>query len=787
MSSIVPGYNYDIFISYRQKDNKHDGWVTEFVENLKGELESTFKEEISVYFDFNPHDGLLETHDVDESLKDKLKCLMFIPVISRTYCDPHAFAWEHEFKAFVEEASNDEFGLKIRLPNGNVASRVLPVQIHELDPEDISMFKTVTGSILRGIEFIYKEPGVNRPLTPKDSEDRNVNKTNYRNQINKVANAIKDVISVIKQHPPDYEEVSDDTSTTGSIPGRNRTITIIAVLAAALVLTVSGFIFIPKLFKTEDQSQKSIAVLPFINLSNDPEQEYFSDGMVDAILDNLFKIGGLKVTSRTSSMRYKNSVLSVNEIARELKVSSILEGSVQKVGEKVRITIQLIDAQTDTHLWSDTFDGELTDVFAFQSEVAHSVADEMKIALSPEEVDHMKGVILTSNPVAYDFYLRGNDYWSRYNEVLARDMYSRAIVEDSLFAVAYAKRALMHLFTYWNRNEDWAEHKTDGLRDLQRALEIDPNMFEIRLVEAVKKYWVERDYDASKRLLNELKNIAPNMAEIYFWTAAVLRRQGEFNQCVTEFVKAQEMDPFNARYIQNVSQTYNLLHQYDRMIEWNEKGLSYVPDHKAFRTDIFNAVFLSTGDVDLAYKKSGLAYNDVNYSLNYYSRQFDRIISLIKEQENYSGSQSIYEPPLYKLAKVYFLSGNQSLCKEYADSSISFLSDLIEEFPDEDRFYSTLGRSYALAGNKEEAIKCGEKALELKPLSMDAYQNPCREQEMMEIYILTGDYNRAMDKMEYLLSIPSWLSRGDLIADPLFDKLRDLPRFKKIVESVRNK
>ena len=134
MPSLIPGYNYDIFISYRQKDNKYDGWVTEFVDSLKRELEATFKEDISVYFDINPHDGLLETHDVDESLKEKLKCLIFIPIISRTYFDPNSFAWEHEFKAFVEQASNDQFGLKVRLPNGNLASGVLPVIFHNLLP-----------------------------------------------------------------------------------------------------------------------------------------------------------------------------------------------------------------------------------------------------------------------------------------------------------------------------------------------------------------------------------------------------------------------------------------------------------------------------------------------------------------------------------------------------------------------------------------------------------------------------------------------------------------------------
>src|SRR5512136_1994464 len=161
MSSIIEGYNYDIFISYRQKDNKHDGWVTEFVDNLKGELESTFKEEISVYFDINPHDGLLETHDVDASLKEKLKCLVFIPIISRTYCDPKSFAWEHEFKAFIDLTSKDQFGLKVKLPNTNVACRLLPIRIHDLETEDIKLCESVLFGVLRGIEFIFSEPGVN--------------------------------------------------------------------------------------------------------------------------------------------------------------------------------------------------------------------------------------------------------------------------------------------------------------------------------------------------------------------------------------------------------------------------------------------------------------------------------------------------------------------------------------------------------------------------------------------------------------------------------------------------
>lgn len=199
MASLIPGFEYDIFISYRQKDNKGDKWVSEFVNALKTELEATFKDDLSIYFDENPLDGLLETHDVDATLKDKLKCLVFVPVISRTYCDPRSFAWAHEFTAFVEEASHDRFGLRIKLPNGNVASRVLPVRIHDISPSDHKICEVTLGGMLRAIDFIYKSPGVNRPLRiNEDHPHDNLNKIYYRDQINKVANAIDEIIHSLK-------------------------------------------------------------------------------------------------------------------------------------------------------------------------------------------------------------------------------------------------------------------------------------------------------------------------------------------------------------------------------------------------------------------------------------------------------------------------------------------------------------------------------------------------------------------------------------------------------------
>ena len=195
--AILSGFEYDIFISHRHNDNR-SGWVTEFVKALQEELAATIKEPVSVYFDTNPHDGLLETHNVDKSLEGKLKCLIFIPILSQTYCDPKSFAWQHEFVAFNKMAKEDQFGRDVKLSNGNVASRILPIKIHDLDAEDNTIIEKEIGGVLRAIEFIYKEPGVNRSLKFSDNKNDNLNKADYRNQVNKVANAAKEIISGIK-------------------------------------------------------------------------------------------------------------------------------------------------------------------------------------------------------------------------------------------------------------------------------------------------------------------------------------------------------------------------------------------------------------------------------------------------------------------------------------------------------------------------------------------------------------------------------------------------------------
>jgi len=199
VTAIQSEFEYDIFISYRQNDNKYDGWVSEFVEKLKQELKATVKDNLSIFFDENPFDGLLETHQVDDSISSKIKSVIFIPIISQTYCDTTSFAWQHEFIKFRDVSDNDSLKRNIRLPNGNFASRILPIKIHDIDVEDIRLLEKELSGGLRSVDFIYRDSGVNRPLRSVDDELIRSSMTLYRNQINKVANAIKEIVSGIKQ------------------------------------------------------------------------------------------------------------------------------------------------------------------------------------------------------------------------------------------------------------------------------------------------------------------------------------------------------------------------------------------------------------------------------------------------------------------------------------------------------------------------------------------------------------------------------------------------------------
>ena len=412
MPSLINGYEYDIFISYRQKDNEYDGWVTEFVNNLRRELHATFKEDISIYFDENPHDGLLETHNVDKSLEGKLKCLIFIPILSQTYCDPKSFAWQHEFLAFNKFAKEDQFGRDIKLSNGNVASRILPVRIHDLDVEDKSLVEAELKAVLRPIDFIYKSSGVNRPLKSNDDKTENLNHTYYRDQINKVANAVKEIITALK-HPAtkaiENKKKVSSSNKPASFPKKRVAIAVICLM----ILLVPAYSF--SRFRRGANEEvakidKSIAVLPFADMSPHHDQEFFGDGVAEEIINALTQVNDLKVIARSSSFQFKGKNEDLMNIGEKLKVATVLQGSVRKSNNKLRITAQLIKTSDGVQLWSKTFDRSPDDIFKVQDEIARAVVDGLKITLSND----LKSTSQASkNNEAYNLYLQGRYLYER--------------------------------------------------------------------------------------------------------------------------------------------------------------------------------------------------------------------------------------------------------------------------------------------------------------------------------------------------------------------------------------
>ncbi|HCW09377.1 MAG TPA: hypothetical protein DGG95_18635, partial [Cytophagales bacterium] len=645
MSSIVPGFEYDIFISYRHNDNR-SGWVTDFVNALQEELAATIKEPLSIYFDKNPHDGLLETHNVDKSLEGKLKCLIFIPILSQTYCDPKSFAWQHEFCAFNQLAKEDQFGRDIKLSNGNVASRILPIKIHELDDEDKAIIENETGELLRSIEFIFKSLGVNRPLRlNEDHPQDNLNKIFYRDQINKVANTVKELVTRIKNQTQDSQvKPSSSTPASGAkdykkvkgsfweeikqrkivrvasvyavsawvviqiastifpplnMPAWALTFVVVlvllgfpvvlifawamevkheskiqntaqtkksffiswyAVLAVGLILGLATLIY-HKYFHG-DKRGESIAVIPFINMSDDPKQEYFSDGMTDEVLTQLSMLSDLKVISRTSSMKFKGAKLTAKEIADQLGVTRILEGSVQKSGTKVKITVQLIDAPTDNHLWSKVYEEELNDVFAVEKKIANEVAKQLDLKLRASAQQSV-ATVPTQNSEAHEYYLKGRSFWNlRTKESYdsAESYFNKAKKIDPQFALAYS--GLADCYTFNTKGLAQSDAIPIARSYALKALQLDSNLCEaITTVGFIQSHF-DYDWKRATESLQKAIRCNPNYPIAYAYLSNIKVANSD-KSALNEIAKALELDPLSPSLNWIKGRDYYSFHQFE--------------------------------------------------------------------------------------------------------------------------------------------------------------------------------------------------------------------------------
>gem|GEM_PF-218893 len=588
MPSVISGYEYDIFVSYRHKDNRSalgpssgqgyqvsNGWVTDFISDLRKELESTFKEDISIYFDSNPHDGLLETHNVDKSLEGKLKAVIFIPILSQIYCDPKCFAWQQEFCAFNRMAQSDAIGRDIKLRDGNVASRILPVTIHNLDPEDRTLFETELNSKLRSIDFIYRSPGVNRPLRPDDKRQDNANNLFYRDQINKVANAIKEIINAIK-YPGRSSDLYEDT-TEEELPKASRA-------------------EVEKKKSEQNLIEKSLAVLPFVSLSHDPTQEYFADGITENILIQLAGIPQLRVISRTSVMRYKKTTKTAPEIATELGVKFILEGSAQAHGKKVRINVQLIDALKDQHLWSKVFVESMDDIFEIQNNVAEVVAKELISSFSPKQTEKLKE-IPTKNLEAYDLFLKGRhafNQWSVDGYRTASEYFKQAIAKDPEFKQAYSYLASSYSARMsWNGDLSPEEARSNIEIYLNEAWKRGPSDNDY-LTKAFVEFFIAKDFPTSEKLLLQAIEISPNNANVLYTYSYLLNTMGRHEEAVKVVDQAKVIDPLTVAYFNYQIINLYLLKRYEEAISTIHEALQLYPTVLRFY-DFLGRVYLTIG------------------------------------------------------------------------------------------------------------------------------------------------------------------------------------------------
>jgi serine/threonine-protein kinase len=798
MSCLIEEYNYDIFISYRQKDNKYDGWVTEFVDHLKKELEATFKEEINLYFDINPHDGLLETHDVDESLKEKLKCLVFIPIISRTYCDPKSYAWEHEFKAFMEQASKDQYGLMVKLPNGNVASRILPVIIHELDAGDIKLCEAVTGSFLRGVEFIYKEPGVNRPLrSNEENPHNNLNHTIYRNQVNKVANAIKEVITTLESKDQKPEMVSETFIKTKSAPDKKPRIKIIVGTIAVLVLILFGLIFIPKLLKSREQVEKSIAVLPFASLSNDPNNQYLADGMMDAILTHLSRIKDLRILSRTSVEQYRHPKKNTTEIGKELGVQYLLEGSFQKSGDSIRLIVQLIKTGKEGHVWANIYDRLWNNIFSVQSDVAQKIASELTIALSPEEVAELTEKP-TSNLEAYQAYLRGRYYadqphYMKDNGIKASQNFLEAVNIDTTFALAFAElsRANARLrYTSTDMSDSTLEKAKIAASE---ALRLGSNQPGVHIALGYYYLWAFKNRDSAlKHLEIAEKKLPNNNLDLLLGKAEIIVIQGKWEEYTKLLEKASRLNPKNGSIYADLTKGYWYTRRYKDAINAGDEAIALSPNtiwpylYKAFSIWCWKGPCKETRDI---LKRVGETREWFLFSWYFQEvgeGNLQAALQLADTTKSWGidNKAFIYPRPML-LAIIYNYQGEHELALKNYKTAAEVLEKKVAEIPSDARFHSALGIAYAGLGRKDEAIKEGLKGVEIKSVSKDPTNGVAIEWYLAIIYSMVGEYDLAIDKLDYLMSIPSWISPAWLNWQIQIEPLKSLSRYKELMKKYK--
>jgi len=551
-----------------------------------------------------------------------------------------------------------------------------------------------------------------------------------------------------------------------------------------------------------------LVVLPFENLGP-ADDEYFADGITDAITARLAGIHGLGVISRQSAMQYKDKEKSTPQIAQELRVNYILEGTVQRERPsdptgRVRIIPQLINASEDTHVWTEIYDDDMSEVFRLQSDVAEQVAQALDITLL-EPQRHALRSEPTENMEAYDYYLRGKEYHQRSllesDKRIAIQMYEKAVELDPTFALAYAQLSRDHVLMYWFYYDRNDARLALGKQAVDRALELNPDLPEAHLALGQYYYHGHLDYDRALEQFAIGRKIQPNNSGLLSYIGYVQRRQGKFEQALANFKKASELNPLSPISAWDVGTTFMYLRKYPEAERYYDRAISLAPD-LSFAYYCKAWLYLcSEGGTEKARAvleealqsiKSAETPRIFNLLVNIdmfdgnYQEALDRLSLKSQDIDNqdYIDDLEYFIPNALLYARIYGYMNKKELEKANYESARNILESKIQQRPEHARFYSALGFAYAGLGRKEDAVREGKLAVEMLPVSKDAMRGPYRVEDLACIYVMVGEYDDAIDTIEYLLSRPGLLSIPLLRLDPAWDPLRDDPRFKDLLRRM---
>src|SRR5262245_11786794 len=548
--------------------------------------------------------------------------------------------------------------------------------------------------------------------------------------------------------------------------------------------------------------EKSIAVLPFENFSPEKDNAFFAQGIQDEIITTLSRISGLRVISRNSTARYSSAPENLPEIARQLRVSHVLEGSVQKAGDRVHINVQLIRADDDAHLWAQSYDRQLTDIFGVEAEVAKMIADTLQATLSPKEKTSVE-TKPTTNADAYVFYLRANQI-SRNPDTLLQDyktaeqLYMQAIELDPIFALAHARLASVcsEVFRYYEPTDSW---RTKARSEAETALRLQPNLAEGHFALGQYIYWMDQDYDKALEQFEIASRLSPSNADTRRLIAAIERRQGKWQAALEAYERVAKLDPQNPSTARELMYTNSSMRRWPEAAHWAEQMRALAPTSLVAKIQSGYIQFQWKGDTRVL--KSIL--EEITAGVGRDCSVIATTSDLAMLQRDFPAAKKILETSLAKetsysiagLTPKVFLEGctytaqgdNTSAQKAFEEARPAFEAS-VTEAPKSAERHASLGFLYALMGRKSDAIAEGQRAVELKPESKDAVDGALMNGYLALIYARVGENDLAIPLIEHLLTTPGAVDSTDysITVNDLknrweWDPIRDDPRFEQLI------